>query len=71
MMRSLFRVHGEFCASHPLEVVVATVTFISCLISMGTTIYVDHAKVCGWNYECAKAQVNYLYNNNIMVLEKK
>ncbi|XP_060585378.1 3-hydroxy-3-methylglutaryl-coenzyme A reductase-like [Ruditapes philippinarum] len=56
MMRSLFRVHGEFCAAHPLEVVVATVTIISSLISMGTTIHVDHDKVCGWNYECAKAQ---------------
>lgn len=57
MMRSLFRGHGEFCASHPLEVVVATVTIISSLVSMGSTVQVDRDKVCGWNYECAKAQV--------------
>lgn len=56
MVGSLFRVHGEFCASHPLEVVVATVTIISSLVSMGSTVQVDRDRVCGWNYECAKAQ---------------
>ncbi|XP_053405372.1 3-hydroxy-3-methylglutaryl-coenzyme A reductase-like isoform X2 [Mercenaria mercenaria] len=66
MMRSLFRVHGEFCASHPLEVVVATVTVISSLISMGTTVHVDNDKVCGWNYECAKAQK--LSRSDVIVL---
>ena len=57
MMGELFKVHGEFCASHPLEVVVTTVTVIMSLVSMGSTIPVEGGRVCGWNYDCAKAQV--------------
>jgi len=56
-MGELFKVHGEFCASHPLEVVVTTVTVIMSLVSMGSTIPVEGGRVCGWNYDCAKAQV--------------
>lgn len=59
MTMSLFSRHGEFCASHPLEIVIATLTTITSLLSMGSTIHIDHEKVCGWNYECAKAQVLY------------
>ncbi|XP_055592302.1 3-hydroxy-3-methylglutaryl-coenzyme A reductase [Uranotaenia lowii] len=29
----LFRAHGEFCASHPWEVIVALVTFTACIIT--------------------------------------
>jgi len=59
-MESLFRRHGEFCASHPLEVVVATVTLIVSLVSMGSSVTVNTNTACGWNYECAKAQVRNL-----------
>ncbi|XP_058059840.1 3-hydroxy-3-methylglutaryl-coenzyme A reductase [Anopheles bellator] len=30
----LFRVHGEFCASHPWEVIVALVTVTACILSL-------------------------------------
>ncbi|CAO1425246.1 unnamed protein product [Diamesa serratosioi] len=30
----LFRAHGEFCASHPWEVIVALVTFTACMFSV-------------------------------------
>ncbi|KAL4228216.1 hypothetical protein ACF0H5_013649 [Mactra antiquata] len=53
---SVFKRHGEFCASHPLEIVIATLTTITSLLSMGSTIQIEDSKVCGWNYECAKAQ---------------
>ncbi|WAR00322.1 HMDH-like protein [Mya arenaria] len=59
-MQSLFRRHGEFCASHPLEVVVATMTLIISLMSMGATVPLDRDQACGWNYECAKAQASAL-----------
>lgn len=30
----LFRAHGEFCASHPWEVIVALITFTACMFSV-------------------------------------
>lgn len=30
----LFRAHGEFCASHPWEVIVALITFTACMLSV-------------------------------------
>ncbi|XP_052793013.1 3-hydroxy-3-methylglutaryl-coenzyme A reductase-like isoform X2 [Mya arenaria] len=65
-MQSLFRRHGEFCASHPLEVVVATMTLIISLMSMGATVPLDRDQACGWNYECAKAQT--LRKSDVIVL---
>lgn len=29
-----FRAHGEFCASHPWEVIVALITFTACMLSV-------------------------------------
>lgn len=36
MMRlgRFFRAHGEFCASHPWEVIVGLVTFTACILSL-------------------------------------
>lgn len=31
---SVFKVHGEFCASHPWEVIVATLTLTACILSV-------------------------------------
>lgn len=61
MLGTMFRIHGEFCASHPLEVVVATVTVIVSLMSMGSTMQMEKDRVCEWNYDCAKAQVRKLF----------
>lgn len=34
MVKRLFRAHGEFCASHPWEVIVALITFTACMFSV-------------------------------------
>lgn len=34
MTTHLFRVHGEFCASHPWEVIVATLTLTTCMLTL-------------------------------------
>ncbi|KAK9506957.1 hypothetical protein O3M35_008798 [Rhynocoris fuscipes] len=33
-MFSIYRIHGEFCASHPWEVIVATLTLTACIFSI-------------------------------------
>lgn len=33
-MGRVFRAHGEFCASHPWEVIVALITFTACMLSV-------------------------------------
>lgn len=34
MLGRLFRAHGEFCASHPWEVIVALMTLTACMLSV-------------------------------------
>lgn len=36
MLAKLFEVHGRFCASHPLEVIVTTLTLTACMLNMDT-----------------------------------
>ncbi|KAF4519164.1 hypothetical protein B566_EDAN008227 [Ephemera danica] len=36
MVSRVFRVHGSFCASHPWEVIVATLTLTACMLSVET-----------------------------------
>ena len=53
---NLFHAHGMFCASHPLEVLVTTVTVIMSLMSIATsTEYTGYG--CSWNFLCAKKEV--------------
>lgn len=33
-MARIFRAHGEFCATHPWEVIVATLTITACLLTL-------------------------------------
>lgn len=33
-MKSFFRAHGQFCVSHPWEVIVATLTLTACMLTM-------------------------------------
>ncbi|XP_071439228.1 3-hydroxy-3-methylglutaryl-coenzyme A reductase [Hetaerina americana] len=35
MLSRVFRAHGDFCASHPWEVIVATLTLTACMLSVG------------------------------------
>ncbi|XP_005096567.1 3-hydroxy-3-methylglutaryl-coenzyme A reductase [Aplysia californica] len=50
MLSRLFHAHGQFCASHPWEVLVGTVTVTISLMSM--SLWATNSKVCGWNYNC-------------------
>lgn len=36
MLNHLFETHGRFCAGHPLEVIVATLTLTACTLNMDT-----------------------------------
>ncbi|XP_011265589.1 3-hydroxy-3-methylglutaryl-coenzyme A reductase isoform X2 [Camponotus floridanus] len=38
MLTSIFELHGRFCATHPLEVIVATFTLTACMLNMETGI---------------------------------
>ncbi|XP_046373258.2 3-hydroxy-3-methylglutaryl-coenzyme A reductase-like isoform X3 [Haliotis rufescens] len=50
MLSRVFKVHGHFCASHPWEVIIGTVTTTLCLMSM--SVFTGSNKICGWNYNC-------------------
>lgn len=38
MICRLFRAHGEFCASHPWEVIVALLTLTACMLTVDKTV---------------------------------
>ncbi len=50
-MGSFFGAHGRFCASHPWEVIVTTVTLTVCVLSMSVLSGVK-VGVCGINRPC-------------------
>lgn len=52
MLSRLFRLHGLFVASHPWEVIVATVTLTICMMSMN--MFTGNNCICGWNFDCPK-----------------
>ncbi|ESO88291.1 hypothetical protein LOTGIDRAFT_126248 [Lottia gigantea] len=56
MLSSLFRAHGQFCATHPWEVIIGTVTITLCLMSM--SLFTSTEKVCGWNYICPQNDIH-------------
>jgi hypothetical protein len=62
MMSRVFRAHGSFCASHPWEVIVATLTLTACMLSVETypmpsqTTTNNHeapTRPCGWRRNCS------------------
>ena len=53
---NIFRAHGQFCASHPWEVIVGTVTATICMMSVG--MFTGNPSVCGWNYKCEDVEVS-------------
>ncbi|XP_007941541.1 3-hydroxy-3-methylglutaryl-Coenzyme A reductase [Orycteropus afer afer] len=65
MLSRLFRMHGLFVASHPWEVIVGTVTFTICMMSMN--MFTGNDKICGWNYECQKFEEDVL-SSDIIIL---
>lgn len=65
MLSRLFRMHGQFVASHPWEVIVGTVTITICMMSMN--MFTGNDKICGWNYECPKFDEDVL-SSDIIIL---
>lgn len=65
MLTSLFRLHGLFVASHPLEVIVGTIAVTICLMSMNAIALGD--QLCDWKYQCPKAQEKIL-SSDIIIL---
>lgn len=55
-LSNVFAVHGLFCASHPWEVIVATVTVTICMMSV--TMFAGDPRICGWNYKCEAIEVS-------------
>ena len=48
----LFAAHGRFCAAHPWEMIVTTVTLTVCILSMSVLSEGKVATVCGINKPC-------------------
>uniref|UniRef100_A0A6I8QQP2 3-hydroxy-3-methylglutaryl coenzyme A reductase n=2 Tax=Xenopus tropicalis TaxID=8364 RepID=A0A6I8QQP2_XENTR len=65
MLSRLFRMHGQFVASHPWEVIVGTVTLTICMMSMN--MFTGNDKICGWNYACPKFEEDVL-SSDIIIL---
>ena len=55
---NLFKAHGQFCASHPWEVIVSTVTATICMMSVG--MFAGDPRICGWNYKCEDVEVRFI-----------
>uniref|UniRef100_A0A8C2G0F7 3-hydroxy-3-methylglutaryl coenzyme A reductase n=1 Tax=Cyprinus carpio TaxID=7962 RepID=A0A8C2G0F7_CYPCA len=65
MLTRLFRIHGLFVASHPWEVIVATVTLTICMMSMN--MFTGNNQICGWNFDCPKLEEQIL-SSDIIIL---
>ncbi|KAF5896745.1 3-hydroxy-3-methylglutaryl-coenzyme A reductase-like, partial [Clarias magur] len=65
MLSRLFRLHGLFVASHPWEVIVATVTLTICMMSMN--MFTGNNCICGWNFDCPKYEEQVL-SSDIIIL---
>lgn len=56
MVSRYFRAHGQFCASHPWEVIVATLTLTVCMLTVeprpSTSPSIDPERHCGWWQYC-------------------
>ncbi|XP_058270811.1 3-hydroxy-3-methylglutaryl-CoA reductase b [Hemibagrus wyckioides] len=65
MLTRLFRLHGLFVASHPLEVIVGTIAVTICLMSMNAIAGGD--QICDWKHQCPKAQEKIL-SSDIIIL---
>ena len=53
---NIFRAHGKFCATHPWEVIVATITVTMCMMSV--SMFTGDPRICGWNYKCENVEVS-------------
>ncbi|XP_013883143.1 3-hydroxy-3-methylglutaryl-coenzyme A reductase [Austrofundulus limnaeus] len=65
MLSPLFRAHGLFVASHPWEVIIATVTLTICMMSMN--MFTGNDQICGWDLDCPKSEEEVL-SSDIIIL---
>lgn len=60
MMGRLFLAHGEMCAAHPWEVIVATLTLTVCMLTVeprAAALPVDQQDTCHWRQNCVGIEV--------------
>lgn len=57
-LTDIFKAHGQFCATHPWEVIVGTVTLTICMMSV--SMFTGDPRICGWNYKCEAVEVSIL-----------
>jgi len=70
MVSRVFKVHGSFCASHPWEVIVATLTLTVCVLSVETRVAIQpptqdtKSPACNaWRRNCPNGlEVNNIFN---------
>ncbi|XP_067928194.1 3-hydroxy-3-methylglutaryl-coenzyme A reductase-like [Watersipora subatra] len=62
---NVFKAHGRFCATHPWEVIVGTVTATICLMSIG--MFTGDSRICGWNYKCEDTETD-IKSSDILIL---
>lgn len=78
-MGRIFRAHGEFCASHPWEVIVALITFTACMFSVdkGSMLNNDPLipskpsvkPLChGWRQSCDGFEAQYIAADVILMV---
>lgn len=66
MLAKLFEIHGRFCVSHPLEIIVTTLTLTACMLNLdtGNSVSKDErlpgASNC-WNGRCNSDVSIYIY----------
>ena len=61
MIARLFRAHGEMCASHPWEVIVALLTLTACMLTVDkSSDFTPRPRHCqGWRESCEGLEAEY------------
>lgn len=54
MLTSLYHTHGYFCASHPWEIIIGSVTIVTCLLS--ASVFTAGSSICGLSSLCGQSQ---------------
>ena len=54
-LSGVFQSHGQFCASHPWEVIIGTIVLLTSVVSMSAISNVE--RMCGWSSNCHSVQV--------------
>ncbi len=72
MLGRLFRAHGEFCASHPWEVIVALITLTACMLSVDkradSIATAPRNRQCqGWRDSCEGLEAEYVAADVILM----